>query len=89
MQNMHLDYFLNQDFRSNLIWMYGNMQYFVLWLIANFFQTFNPLKIQRTGGTPNSDGVKSSYTKTQKTKSWTCHISMESWDSCDFNYVNI
>ncbi len=21
-------------------------------------------------------------------KSWTCHISTESWDSCDFNYVN-
>ncbi len=42
------------------------------------------IRIQRTaGGTPSGDGVKSSETKT----SWTCHISTESWDSCDFNYV--
>ncbi len=55
--------------------------------VFTIFQV-NPLKIQRTaGGTPSGDRVKSSDTKTQKT-SWTCHISTESWDSCDFDYVN-
>ncbi len=55
-------------------------------------KTVNPLRFQRTaGGTPSGERVKLSDTQKKvikKKKSWSCHISTESWDSCDFNYVN-
>ncbi len=55
---------------------------------------FNPLRIQRTaGGTAGRLVVLQGKVVKKKKKNiyiyfFSCHISTESWDSCDFNYVN-